>query len=75
MLASSLALPVAGALVAGIAASAIAMRLIASLICGELSLTPFTAAAAVTLLLVCLASVQPALRAMRVNPSEALRIE
>jgi predicted permease len=75
MLAGSLALPVAGALVAGIAASAIGMRLMASLIYGELSLTPFTAAAAITLALVCLASVQPALRAIRVSPSDALRLE
>jgi ABC-type antimicrobial peptide transport system permease subunit len=75
MLAGSLALPVAGALAAGIAASAIGIRLIASLIYGKLSPTPFIAAAAVTLLLVCLASVQPALRAIRVSPSEALRID
>ena len=75
MLAGSLALPVAGALAAGIAASAIGNRLIASLIYGKLSPTPFIAAAAVTLLLVCLASVRPALRAIRVSPSEALRID
>jgi hypothetical protein len=75
MLARSLALPFASALAGGIAASAIGTRLIASLIYGELPLTPFIAAAVVTLLLVCLASVQPALRASRVDPAEALRVE
>jgi ABC-type antimicrobial peptide transport system permease subunit len=73
MLARSFATPVAGGLLAGIAATAIGMRLIAPLIYGDRFLTSYVGAGVVMMLLVLLASTVPALRALRVNPSEALR--
>jgi predicted permease len=75
MLAGSFAIPLTGGLLAGIAATGIGMRLIASLTYGDRSLVPYAGAGVLMMLLVLLASTQPALRASRVSPSEALRVE
>lgn len=75
LLAGSVTPPVIAGLFAGIGAGAAAMRVFASLIYGDRLASSFATAGLLVLLLVVFAAAQPVLSGLRLNPSEALRVE